>query len=230
AILDAELISRVPVGRRVSDTLYMAPGVSTGGSVGSANPSISGASGLENQYVIDGVNVTNQGYGALGSYSITFGSLGNATPYDFVKEVQVKTGGYEAEFGQATGGVVNVVTKSGGNQLRGSAFGYASPHQLEGGWKQYQAANGSVNTEATKASDVGIEAGGPVIKNHLFFFGAIDPSFQTRTLHAPPNFPLASLGDVNRERRTVSYAAKGTAQLSSAHRIDASFFGDPSHG
>ena len=57
--------------------------------------------------------MTNTGYGGLGSYSGTFGSLGNATPYDFVKEIQVKTGGYEAEFGQATGGVVNVVTKSG---------------------------------------------------------------------------------------------------------------------
>ena len=49
--------------------------------------------------MIDGVNVTNQGYGALGSYSIVFGSLGNATPFDFIQEVQVKTGGYEAEFG-----------------------------------------------------------------------------------------------------------------------------------
>src|SRR5262245_24362420 len=104
AVLSSDMFSKVPVGRRVSDTLYMAPGVSSGGSVGSANPSISGGSGLENQYVIDGVNVTNQGYGALGSYSIIFGSLGNATPFDFVKEVQVKTGGYEAEFGQATGG------------------------------------------------------------------------------------------------------------------------------
>ena len=117
AVLSSEMISQVPVGRRVSDTLYMAPGVSTGGSVGRANPSISGGSGLENQYVIDGVNVTNQGYGALGSYSIVFGSLGNATPFDFVKEVQVKTGGYEAEFGQSTGGVVNVVTKSGTNDV-----------------------------------------------------------------------------------------------------------------
>ncbi|HXI28047.1 MAG TPA: carboxypeptidase regulatory-like domain-containing protein, partial [Vicinamibacterales bacterium] len=113
AVLSSDMFSQVPVGRRVSDTLYMAPGVSSSGSAGSANPSISGGSGLENQYVIDGVNVTNQGYGALGSYSIIFGSLGNATPFDFVKEVQVKTGGYEAEFGQATGGVVNVVTKSG---------------------------------------------------------------------------------------------------------------------
>ena len=86
---------------------------------------MSGSSGLDNLYVVDGVNVTNTGYGAVGSYSIIFGSLGNATPFDFVKEVQVKTGGYEAEFGQSMGGVVNVVTKSGSNQLRGSVFGYS---------------------------------------------------------------------------------------------------------
>ena len=89
------------------------------------------SSGLENQYVVDGVNITNGGYGALGSYSIVFGSLGNGTPYDFMQEVQVKTGGYEAEFGQATGGVINVVTKSGSNALRGSAFGYCAAVGLE---------------------------------------------------------------------------------------------------
>src|SRR4029453_5551573 len=61
-------------------------------------------------------------------------------------------------------------------------------------------------------------------------FGAIDPSWQTRAQTAPPDFPLASLGDIDRDRHTVSYAAKATAQLGSPHRIDASFFGDPSHG
>ena len=76
ATLDAELLSRVPVGRRFSDALYLAPGVSSGGQVGQANPSIAGGSGLENSYVVDGVNITNGGYGALGSYSIVFGSLG----------------------------------------------------------------------------------------------------------------------------------------------------------
>ena len=112
AVLSSDMFERIPVGRRMTDTLYLAPGVS-GTTVGRANPSMSGASGLDNLYVVDGVNVTNTGYGAVGSYSIIFGSLGTATPFDFVKEVQVKTGGYEAEFGQALGGVVNVVTKSG---------------------------------------------------------------------------------------------------------------------
>jgi len=232
AVLDATMFTRVPVGRRVSDTLYMAPGVSTGGSVGSANPSISGGSGLENQYVIDGVNVTNQGYGALGSYSIVFGSLGNATPFDFVKEVQVKTGGYEAEFGQATGGVVNVLTKSGTNVFHGSVFGYARPSQLEGDWTQITSPNGTINTKSTHVSDFGAEAGGPVLRNRLFFFGAIDPSWETRRSLVPPGFPLLSTfpDGLDRDRRTVSYSGKATYQLASSHRFDASFFGDPSKG
>jgi hypothetical protein len=229
-VLSSELLQRVPVGRRMTDALYLAPGVSSSGSAGRANPSISGSSGLDNQYVVDGVNVTNTGYGAIGSYSIIFGSLGTATPFDFIKEVQVKTGGYEAEFGQSMGGVVNVVTKSGSNNLRGSIFGYTQPNQLEAEWKTVQTENGTVNTVGTARSDVGVEAGFPVLRDKLFFFGAINPGWETRTLVAPEGKPLVSLGEVDRERRLLSYSAKGTWQAANAHRVDASFFGDPSHG
>ena len=230
ANLDTDQLNNVPVGRTFAQAMYLTPGVSSSGSAGQANPSISGGTGLENQYIVDGANVTNTGYGGLGSYSITFGSLGNSTPYDFIKEIQVKTGGYEAEFGQATGGVVNVVTKSGTNQLRGSVFGYSQPDALQGTFKQFQASNGSVNTTATTVNDAGIEGGLPIVKNRLFFFGAIDPSFRVTTLTAPPTFPLATLGDVDRKRRTISYAAKLTSQMGENHRIDFSVFGDPSHG
>jgi len=234
ATLDNQLLERVPIGRRFSDTLYMAPGVSSGGTIGSANPSVSGASGLENAYVVDGVNITNAGYGALGSYSIVFGSLGNGTPYDFMQEVQVKSGGYEAEYGQSTGGVVNVITKSGSNSFQGSLFGYSRPRQFESAWTDVQTPNGSVNTTSTQLSDVGAAIGGPVARNRLFFFGAFDPSFETRRMIAPTNdqasFPLAALGEVSRERRVYSYAGKVTYQLSPSHRIDASFFGDPAVG
>ncbi len=230
SVLDSDLLSRVPIGRRFTDALYLAPGVSSGGSVGTANPSMSGGSGLDNLYVIDGVNVTNTGYGAVGSYSIIFGSLGSATPFDFIKEIQVKTGGYEAEYGQALGGVVNVVTKSGTNQIKGSLFGYAQPDALESEWKTFQTDNGTVNTVATERSDVGGEVGGPIVRDKLFFFGAYNPAWETRTLIAPEGFPLESLGEVDRKRRQQSYSAKGTYQLAASHRLDASFFGDPSHG
>src|SRR4029453_14518129 len=92
AVLSSEMFEKIPLGRRMTDTLYLAPGVS-GTTVGRANPSMSGAWGLDNLYVVDGVNVTNTGYGAVGSYSIVFGSLGTATPFDFVREAQGQTGG-----------------------------------------------------------------------------------------------------------------------------------------
>jgi hypothetical protein len=230
ATLDSVTLSRLPVGRRFSDTLYLAPGVSTGGTVGVANPSIEGSSGLENQYVIDGVNITNGGYGALGSYSIVFGSLGNGTPYDFMQEVQVKTGGYEAEFGQATGGVINVVTKSGSNAVKGSGFAYARPHGLESTYDTVHSVEGTVNTVASTLADAGATLGGAVVRNHLFFFGAIDPQWESRTFRAPEGFPLETLGDVDRKRHVTNYAAKGTWEVSGKHRIDASFFGDPAKG
>jgi hypothetical protein len=230
ANLDSATLSRLPVGRRFSDTLYLTPGVSTSGSVGIANPSIEGSSGLENQYVVDGVNITNGGYGALGSYSIVFGSLGNGTPFDFMQEVQVKTGGYEAEFGQATGGVVNVVTKSGSNTFKGSAFGYVRPRGFESTYHTVQSVEGTVNTVASQLSDAGGTIGGPILRNRLFFFGAIDPQWQTNTFAAPDEFPLQTLGNVDRDRRTTNYAVKGTWQATPAHRFDASFFGDPATG
>jgi Carboxypeptidase regulatory-like domain/TonB dependent receptor-like, beta-barrel len=228
--LDSVTLSRLPIGRRFSDTLYLSPGVSTGGNVGTANPSIEGSSGLENQYVVDGVNITNGGYGALGSYSIVFGSLGNGTPYDFMQEVQVKTGGYGAEFGQATGGVINVVTKSGSNVFKGSAFGYSRPHSLESDYETVQSVDGTVNTVASRLSDAGVTLGGPVLRERLFFFGAIDPQWETSTFVAPEGFPLETLGNVDRDRRTTNYAAKGTWQMTRAHRFDVSFFGDPATG
>ena len=230
ASLSSELLQRVPVGRTLGSALYLAPGVSSSGTAGAANPSIAGGSGLDNHYVIDGVNVTNQGYGALGSYSIIFGSLGNATPFDFMQEIQVKTGGYEAEFGQSTGGVVNVITKTGSNTIRGSVFGYASPNALEGEWKQFQSVNGSVQTIGTQSNDFGIEMGFPLVKDRLFFFGAFDPGRERYTMRAPAGFALESLGNVDRIRTTRSYSTKLTAQLGGRHRLDASLFGDPSEG
>src|SRR5688500_4708957 len=230
SVLSSDLLERVPVGRRFSDALYLAPGVSRSGSAGPANPSSSCGSGLDNQYVVDGVNVTNQGYGALGSYSIIFGSLGNATPFDFIKEIQVKTGGYEAEFGQSTGGVVNVITKSGSNNFRGSVFAYSRPGALQGDYKEFQSENGTVQFGKNEQSDAGFEINGPIIRNRLFFFGAVNPSWETREFKAPAGFPLESLGFVERKRSNLNYSAKATWQISNSHRLDASFFGDPSKG
>jgi hypothetical protein len=234
--LDSDFLARIPTQRQVTDVVYLAPGVSTSGDVGEANPSISGATGLENQYIIDGVNVSNPGYGGVGSYSIVFGSLGSGVPFDFVQEVQVRTGGYEAEFGQATGGVVQAVTKSGGNTFNGSLFGYFQPSAFQGAFEQTVLPNATrgaeaVNTTETEFSDVGFTASGPIVRDRMFFFGALDRSWNTTTLIAPEGFPLRdTLGEVDRERAAWAYSAKVTFQAAAAHRLDFSVFGDPSHG
>ena len=233
AVISDELLRSVPVGRRLTDALYLAPGVSSGGEVGKANPSIAGGSGLENQYIVDGVNITNSGYGAIGSYSIIFGSLGSGVTFDFVKEIQVKTGGYEAEYGSATGGVVNVLTKSGTNDITGSAFTYFRPDALEGDYTNLDLENGTqiaAQRTATRVNDVGFEAGGPIVQNKAFWFAAFNPQWEREKFTALPIFPLYSLGEVDRDRRTVTYSVKGTYQLAPNHRIDGSFFGDPAKG
>jgi outer membrane receptor protein involved in Fe transport len=228
--LDSDQLQRLPVGRNFTQTLYLVPGVSDSSGVGNANPSIGGASGLENNYVVDGANITNQGYGGVGVYSITFGSLGTGVTTDFIKETQVKTAGFEAEYGQATGGVVNVVTKSGTNAFHGSLFSYFQPDFLEATRDTVQTTNGTVNDTAGSNYDFGVSLGGPLVKDKLFFFGAFNPQYNTLARTAPDGFPLASLGEVDRKRRTYSYAGKLTFQATANHRFDFSAFGDPSHG
>lgn len=229
-ILDSESLKRLPVGRSLADALYLVPGVSDSSGVGRANPSIAGGSGLENNYIVDGVNITDTGFGGVGAYNSSYGSLGAGVTTDFIKETQVKTAGFEAEYGQSTGGVVNVVTKSGGNTFSGGTFGYFRPDALEGSWDEYYAPNGTVNTTGRTEMDFGLSLGGPIVADRWFYYGTFNPQIQKRSFIAPEGFPYRALGSVERERRIYSYAGKLTGQLNSSNRIDVSFFGDPSEG
>src|SRR2546425_8902601 len=94
----------VPVGRGVTGLFYAAPGVASGGGTGTANPSISGGTGLENNYIADGVSITDGALGGIGVYSRVYWSRSSGINLSFVKEVQVKTGGFQGQEGQAPGG------------------------------------------------------------------------------------------------------------------------------
>ena len=80
-----------------------------------------GSTGPENGFIIDGVDTTG----------IEYGSQGKELNFEFIQEVDVKTGGYEAEFGRSTGGIINVITKSGGNEFHGDVFGYYDADSLQ---------------------------------------------------------------------------------------------------
>jgi hypothetical protein len=113
----AKVIDKLPVGRNYASIVLSQPGVQTdsGETQGrSLALSIYGSTSAENLFLIDGVNTTN----------VIKGFQGKAINAEFIQEVEVKTGGYQAEYGRTTGGVVNVITKSGGNEFHGDAFGY----------------------------------------------------------------------------------------------------------
>jgi len=127
--------------------------------------SINGTTSPENQYIVDGLSVNNPAYGIVGT----------PLSVDFVKEVSVISGGYMPEYGRSTGGVLNVVTKSGGNEFHGSAFLNFSPGALEGERTKVRAAGQTVSTDrkVDLIHDFGAEIGGPILKDKLFFFGGL---------------------------------------------------------
>ncbi|MBA3396288.1 MAG: TonB-dependent receptor [Deltaproteobacteria bacterium] len=174
--IDKNYIKNIPVpGRTFESALGAAAGSTNDGSGG---VSFSGSSGLENQYYVDGVNTTG----------LTFGTVGSPVINDFIEEIEVLTGGYNAEFGRATGGIVNVVTKSGSNELKGSIFGYWQPGQLTASSERTPSNASSI--DATRDNgyeiDFGFEVGGPIIKDKLWFFVGFVPKFTrvnvTRTI------------------------------------------------
>src|SRR6266699_2897012 len=170
--LNDQLFSNIPVQRAVSGLFYLAPGTTDGLGGGRDNPSISGGSALDNLYVADGVNITDSAFGGIGTFSRNYGGLGTGINTAFVKEVQVKTAGFEPQYGQSEGGVINIITQSGGNEYHGAAYGYARPGGFEATRKQRDdlSVNKVGKTVHQEFYDAGVDFGGPFIKNKLFFF------------------------------------------------------------
>jgi hypothetical protein len=234
---------QIPVGRNVSELLYLSPGVTQGVLVSSgapgvnpmANPSISGGSALENLYVADGVNITDPAFNGLGVFSRNFGSLGSGITLSFIKEVQVKTGGYEPQYGRSTGGVIQIVTKSGSKDFHGAIAGYFSPQQMEATRKNaddFNPVNQIGKTVHAEGYDADGELGGyvPGLREKLFFFGSINPAYNHAYVLPPPSSGLfTQFGQMLLRTNTLNYAAKLTFKLTDRHVFESSVFGDPTH-
>jgi hypothetical protein len=173
----ASVISKLPVGRNYADVVFAQPGVQAdfGETQGrSLAISIYGSTSSENLFLIDGINTTN----------VIKGFQGKDINNEFVQEVEVKTGGYQAEYGRNTGGVVNVITKSGGNEFHGGVFGYyndtgmranitdqfATPQYTQTGDAQF--ANNILSKDVRQ--EYGMDLGGFAVKDKVWFFGAYD--------------------------------------------------------
>ena len=177
----AELTRRVPVARDLASVVLLAPGTSFGDDAFEANgqllPSINGSSVAENAYYINGLNTTNfDNY--LGSVRV---------PFEFYRTVDVKIGGIPAEFGRATGGIVNAVSKSGSNEFTGAIHVNWQPNFLREPQENLQTCEqveGSTEVtcqnltnrkfDETESYSAIVEAGGPIVRDRLFVYGLLE--------------------------------------------------------
>ena len=171
----AKVMDKLPLGRNYASIVLSQPGVQTdvGETQGrSMALSVYGSTSSENLFLIDGVNTTN----------VIKGFQGKNINAEFIQEVEVKTGGYQAEYGRNTGGVVNVITKSGGNEFHGDVFGYFDNQSLRAdqdfNLTADHSGSGDAQASATlpknERKEAGADLGGYFLKDHIWFYGAYD--------------------------------------------------------
>lgn len=164
-------IARMPIARDITSVALLAPGTVKGDSAFGNTASFGGSSVAENACYINGLEVTNTRQG-LGCGEV---------PFEFYKEFQVKTGGYSAKYGRATGGTMNSVTKSGTNDWEFAAVAHFEPDSLQSGGAVSKGKGGAGQVfrderhDSFNSTDITLSAGGPIIKDKLFFYGLINP-------------------------------------------------------
>ncbi|MBP7148779.1 MAG: TonB-dependent receptor [Acidobacteria bacterium] len=197
----SEYLSRVQTGQAGRD--YLAVINNSAGVVGTGNVAVRGATLGENVYLIDGVDSTDPVTSTFGTNFI----------FDAVQEVQLQTGGFQAEFGRATGGVVNVVTKSGGNQFSGTLdYRFRNNNFAEKG-DFFDPDESDAESQVAE-----LTFGGPIVKDKLWFFVAgslLDNSV------APSGSPTARKFD------GTYYLGKLTWQVNPNHKLTLQTTGDP---
>jgi hypothetical protein len=163
--LDETTIGTTPIlGRKFEDLLSLTPGVSIVQGPDGDEINFSGQRGVFNNISLDGGDFNNGFFGEqVGGQRAAID-----VTLDAVKEFQVIATGASAEFGRTAGGVVNVITKSGTNQTHGSLFHY---QRLEG--LTSNTSDGKPLTDFHR-EQFGATAGGPIVKDKVFYFGAIE--------------------------------------------------------
>jgi Carboxypeptidase regulatory-like domain/TonB-dependent Receptor Plug Domain len=186
----ADEIDRIPKGRDFQSLVTLAAGANMESRSGGI--SIDGASASENKWYLDGIDTTNLRTGVAATPVLT----------DFISELQVKSSGYAAEFGGATGGVVSVISKSGSNQFRGEGGFYINNDALNGSLALNNTAGNAAGTAYDRRQlrlfltgenlaetvtypkddysrlDPHFQVGGPVLSEKMWFWVGYTPTIE----------------------------------------------------
>jgi hypothetical protein len=182
-VLNKEVFMSLPRSRSFDGLLSTVPGVQSEGVAGGL--SVDGATGTENMWYVDGTDV-NQ---------VHIGTRAQNVVMEIAEEVKITASGYNAEYGGSMGGVVNVITRSGGNAFHGDFIAYYEDNSM---WMQgksrdfvrwspfddevYEYVNnddlyfrGGIDRDPYKRIEMVFNLGGYILKDKLWFFGAVNP-------------------------------------------------------
>ncbi|MFC5509882.1 TonB-dependent receptor plug domain-containing protein [Massilia jejuensis] len=230
ATFTARELARLPIARNVDAIIQLAPNTTKSDPTYIAGASIGGGGPSENAYYINGMPVTNP-LTQLGASELPFGAVAQA---------EIKTGGFGAEFGRSVGGVINIVGKSGTNTWEVGGLASITPESWRAKAKdQYFADTGLANSGALRfrnsdnrveQKQYGVYAGGPLIKDKLFMFAAIEQTKQevhqvvgNATTSAATN---ARSGYRDRYTDTKRYYTKFDWNVTDNHRLEFTAIGD----
>ncbi len=226
SVLNQQTFSALPKGRSFDSLVTMMPGVQNEKGL-LDGISVDGASGAENMFYVDGTDTSN----------LTNGTRSQDVSFDFAEEVQFKASGYNAEYGGSVGGVVNVITRSGGNAFHGELIGYYSGTALEGQQRnrldfdfnddtkaRYYSFKDYAGRDKGQTLEFGFLLGGYILKDKIWFFGAVTPRLfdRTRTM----DLAIQGLEGTNvweRTEKSWNGSFKLTAQPTQNVRAGASF-------
>jgi hypothetical protein len=215
AVVNATTVRELPLnGRSWTDLAQLQPGVnaihtqpdfSAGTDRGNRGfgqqLTISGARPQQNNYRLDGVSLNDYANGAPGS--VLGGNLG----VDAIEEFSVITSNYEADYGKTSGGVVNAITRTGTNQIHGSAYEFLRNSKLDS--KNYFDVG---NIPPFKRNQFGGTVGGPIVKNHTFFFADFEGIRQSKGITTVATVPslnarngILSTGNVTVDPSAAAY-------------------------
>jgi len=227
--LSSSFFLHLPAGRDFASLGQVAAGVQTDDSGPAGRDdglTFYGSSGAENAYYIGGVNTTG----------IELGQQGKSLNLEAIQEIQVKTGGFEAEYGRTNGGIINVITRSGGNEYHGDVFGYWHDDSLQSDLNDdagFGERPSTFRTTGHKRSDVGFDLGGSILRDRLWFFAAYDSARGEVTRASTQDFssvlpgaPADGQEFTDKTDRTL-WTAKVNWRITSDHSVAMSGFGDP---
>jgi Carboxypeptidase regulatory-like domain len=208
----AEQIELLPKGRDFLTLATQAPG--TNNEPKSGGIMVDGATAGENRYIIDGTETTDLVHGTSGKTLIA----------DFLEEVQVKSSGYTAEYGGSTGGVINVITKSGTNRFSGNGLLYWQGSSVSGNSDTLrtklddplQAEYVRYPKDDTNRFEPGFSIGGPIVRDRQWFWGAYQPALTEidRTVDPSSSLNPSALSISQTQKTQFQYlSANHTAQI-----------------